>query len=263
MTTFQNIPHDVFITHIIPHMLNKYILKIQQENELLLNMFHIFNLICSSKYYSQFDNNKFWINIMLLIFPKNYTITEKSQHIVNKNYFYCSRNWIYSQFEQGNLFWNLSLSQRHNLWIDAGSPCGCINHYDINTLKSNEKYNIKENRNFKKIMMVKLRSCIEKNYIISKTDINKLQKLNYRIQLNNISNPKILTLRNNLQTKYDDKNSKLLRLNHSIGGSKDKKFNSFINFINSNKNKPDYYFDKYKKLWKNMTQTEKNLYKTI
>jgi len=38
MTTFQNIPHDVFITHIIPHMLNKYILKIQQENELLLNI---------------------------------------------------------------------------------------------------------------------------------------------------------------------------------------------------------------------------------
>lgn len=262
MTCLTKLPCDIFTTHIIPHILNKNIItfRLQQEDILLCKMFHIFDILCSCKYYSKFDNNDLWITIMLLIFPKNYTITDKSVHIDKKYFNWCSKQWIHEKTQQNNILWQLSYSERHNLWVDEGSPCSCINHYDINTLEIKEKYDINEKRNFKKIMLVKLRSYIEKKYI-SKSEINKLKKINKQLELSGPSNHTLIRHKNTLQTKYNQQQNILVRLNYSIDGNKDKKMNSYINYLNISKKQPDYTFEKYKNIWNNMSTTEKNKYK--
>ena len=70
-----HISEDVFLNNIVLFILKHNITHMDDERQLLYNVFHIFKLICSCKHYSQYNNNDFWISIFHLIFPKNYSIT--------------------------------------------------------------------------------------------------------------------------------------------------------------------------------------------
>ena len=264
------ISEDVFSNNIVPFILKYNITHINDEKQLLYNVFHIFKLICSCKHYSQYNNNDFWISIFHLIFPKNYSITSSSIHIKDTSYSSCGYLWVIEHMKKNNLNFNKynTYRSRHDLWISEGCQCCNINHFNIETLETKDKYDTKQKRNFQKIIMIKLRMLIEQGFIISKKDCNKVQSLQNKLNIsyNNYSKKslqKFKTQLDILEKKINQKNTDLANLNYAINGTKIKKFNSFINFMNIQKQFPDYNFHKYKSIWNNMSKEAKNEYKTM
>jgi len=277
------IPNELTETQLIPHILNINIKTIGEEHKLLHNILYILNLICSCKKFSNIDG--IWKIITLLIYPKNYVITENSIHISKPVWHYCGYRWYLNDCKKNHESpFRFNFQDRSNYWVTKGCNCIDITHYDINTLECNDKNFIKQKRNFRKLLLSKLRTNIEKNKIfllvkdnlqykknihfINKyeiqynTYVNKTEKSMFELQIIENYNIKKIFIENYLK-KLEDKKQLLIRLNYTIDGTKIKKYNSFVNFINSQKSLSDYNFTKSKEIWSTMSQAEKNKYKTI
>lgn len=283
LMALKYVPNELIETQLIPYILNINIKTIDEEHKLLHNILYILNLICSCKKFSNIDG--IWKTITLLIYPKNYIITENSIHNFKPTWSSCGWRWYLNDCKKNNeCAFRFNFQDRNNYWVTNGCKCNDISHYDINTLECNDKDFIKQKRNFKKILLSKLRTNIEKNKIfLLVSDNTKYKNYNhfidkYETQYNNYINKtgnsmfelqiienyeaKIKFIKNYLE-KLEYKKQLLTRLNYTIDGTKNKKFNSYVNFIKSQKSLLDYNFTTSKEIWSNMSQIEKNKYKSI
>lgn len=278
-----SLPREMFEHHIIPHIFNTYIKTIEEEHKKIENILHILNLICSCKCFSNIPD--IWKNIALLIYPKNYSIIESSKHIHECIWKSCGWNWWSKYHVENNIpFLSFNYKEKQELWKGKSCPCIDISHYDINTLQYYDKDFIQNKNNLKKTLLSKLRSNTEKyklflhkpdirqyrtnsRYIEKNKDkynsyINKQYKSLIEVQFIEEYELKVKFIKI-CEDKLNYRENLLIRLNHTIDGSKNKKFNRFINFINSSKSNSDYDFYEYKNIWKNMTQEQKDLYKSV
>ena len=252
----------------------------------LRNIFHMFNLINTSKYFYSFDNTEIWKYIHILIYPKSYSIGPNSIHMFEKTYacIPSTRDWDEIR-ERPN-----TVESRRNKWQLLGCPCNKINHYDINTLICHDK-NYPKHYNYKIMLTKQIRNHINKGSVNEYKDIsNKLQKnidteiikLQKNIDTEIIKSQKQLETLQKQKQLANEQQELLIRLNYTIDGQKTKKKTAYSNFITYSKelhnkiiikrnkeslefkrNNPyPYYCSKtVAAKWKSMTKTEKDKYK--